>query len=199
MEAPKTRVIIINGVAESGKDTFASYVADYCNRDDSANVLNLSSVQPIKDMLRQFGWDGNKIPMVRNIIANIKGIWTADNNGPTMYLLNNILEFHKSKYDEDNIIFCHIREMNEIDKLVNILTGMERLGIEFVTLYVQRDIVGYSDISKPEVDDIQVNSPSDYYHVIISNNKTKQDLKRTAEEFVDELLGGNYDYSRRQK
>ena len=72
---PKTRVIIINGVAESGKDTFVEYVSQYCQMDDSANVLNLSSVGPIKDMLMGFGWDGDKIFKVRDCISLIKDIW----------------------------------------------------------------------------------------------------------------------------
>lgn len=191
MKAPKTRVIMINGIANSGKDTFVKYVEEYCTMDDSANVLNISSVDPIKNMLRQFGWDGNKIPMVRNIIADIKGIWTADNNGPTMYLLNNILEFHKTRYDEDNIIFCHIREKGEIDKLGNILCGMDRLGIEFMTMYVERpDNDCYSSC---DVDNIIINHPCDYYDIMISNSKGLNDLKKAAEEFVDKLLGGNYD------
>ena len=189
---PKTRVIIINGVAESGKDTFVEYVSQYCQMDDSANVLNLSSVGPIKDMLMGFGWNGDKILQVRDCISLIKDIWIGANNGPTMYLLNNILEFYKAHFDEDNIIFCHIREKAEIDKLSNILSGMDILGIEYIIMYVRREQDNIEDrINKDNI--INNNADPFYYDMIIDNDKDLEYLKEIAEDFTDELLGGNYD------
>ena len=189
---PKTRVVIINGVAESGKDTFVEYVSQYCQMDDSANVLNLSSVGPIKDMLMGFGWDGDKIFKVRDCISSIKDIWIGANNGPTMYLLNNILEFHKCHFDEDNIIFCHIRERAEIDKLSKILSGMDILGIEYMIMYVKRS---QDNITSRISKDMASFNDADtfYYDIIIDNDETLSDLETKAIDFTDELLGGNYD------
>lgn len=189
---PKTRVVIINGVAESGKDTFVEYVSQYCQMDDSANVLNLSSVGPIKDMLMGFGWNGNKVLKIRDCISSIKDIWINANNGPTMYLFNNIMQFHINHHDEDNIVFCHIREKAEINKLSNVLSGMDILGIEYIIIYIRRK---QDNISNRINKDVITTNDADpfYYDIIIDNDKGLEYLKEVAEDFTDELLGGNYD------
>jgi hypothetical protein len=123
MAPTRTKVIIINGVQESGKDSFVKLAESYCNMNESANVLNLSSVDPIKNTLESFGWDGEKTEEVRDIIAGIKKIWIGAQNGPTMFMMNNILAFHAANIEEDNIVFCHIREPEEIAKFIRATDG----------------------------------------------------------------------------
>ena len=139
MNQTRTKVVIINGTPQSGKDTFVELATDYCNMDESANVLNLSSVDPIKNALIGFGWSGEKTHEIRDILMGIKKIWIVAQNGPTMFMMNNILQFHMLHVGEDNIIFCHIREPEEIDKLVNAISGMDTMGIEIMTLFIIRE------------------------------------------------------------
>lgn len=138
MYCTKTRVIVLNGAPQSGKDSFALLAQGYCNDNECANVLNLSSVDPIKDVLEKFGWDGEKTDNVRDIITNMKRLWIDAQNGPTTFMLYNILEWHKQYVGEDNIVFCHIREPEEIDKLKKIISGMESIGIEFMSVFIIR-------------------------------------------------------------
>lgn len=180
----KTRVIIINGVPTAGKDTFVQMVADYCDMDESANVFNISSVEPIKDMLVGFGWNGDKSDSIRDMIASIKKLWITTQNGPTTFLFTNIYQYHMKHADEDNIIFCHVREPIEIDKLVNVLAGMEIMGIETRTMLVDRTSA-HSDTNIPS-DDIK-NITNYKYNSYIYNDGTF-DLKEIAENFVDMLL-----------
>ncbi len=183
----KTRVVIINGIPTSGKDTFVQMVADYCDMDESANVFNISSVEPIKDMLIGFGWDGEKSDSIRDIIASIKQLWVETQNGPTTFLFTNIYQYHMMHAGEDNIIFCHIREPLEIQKLVDVLSGMDVMGITVTTLLMNR-IVAYSntDIQSDDIDNIN----SYKYDNIVHNDGTLEQFKEMAEKFVDMLLGG---------
>lgn len=186
MALTRTKVIIINGVQESGKDTFIKFVEDYCNMNESANVLNLSSVDPIKDVLSGFGWDGNKTEEVRNIIAGIKKIWTNAQNGPTMFLMHNILAFHMANVEEDNIIFCHIREPKDIKKLVDIISGMETVGIDIMTMFIVR---GDTAVSTDVRDSDNPNLISQYpYDKIIHNDSDLPTLDEKACEFINELF-----------
>lgn len=187
----KTRVVIINGIPTSGKDTFVQMVADYCDMDESANVFNISSVEPIKDMLIGFGWDGKKkSDVIREMIAGIKQLWVETQNGPTTFLFTNIYQYHMMHAGEDNIIFCHIREPLEIQKLVNVLAGMEIMGIAVTTLLMNR-IVAYSntDIQSDDIDNIN----SYKYDNIVHNDGTLEQLKEMAEKFVDMLLEEKYE------
>ena len=181
----KTRVVIINGIPTAGKDTFVQMVADYCNMDESANVFNISSVEPIKDILVGFGWNGDKSDDIRDMIAGIKKLWIATQNGPTTFLFTNIYQYHMMHTDEDNIIFCHVREPIEIDKLVNVLAGMEIMGIEERTILVDRTSV-HSDTNISS-DDIK-NVTNYQYDSYIYNDGTLDQLKEMAENFVDMLL-----------
>ena len=134
----RTKVVIINGKPQSGKDTFCKYAQGYCDDDESANTLIISSVDPLKEMLTQLGWDGTKTDKIRDMLMDMKQLWAQNQDGPTMFLFNNILEFHKACTGEDNIVFVHIREPEEIKKLVNALTGFESMGIDVISLLVIR-------------------------------------------------------------
>lgn len=168
MNLTKTKVIIINGAPQAGKDTFIQLASDYCNMNEIANVLNISSVDPIKDVLRSFGWDGEKTEDTRDIMARIKQLWISAQNGPTMFLMNNIIQYHIAHTGEDNIIFCHVREPEEIKKLVDIISGMNVIGIDIMTMFVVRNNNTY-DHSKCDSDDVDIISQYPYDKTVYNN------------------------------
>lgn len=188
MRFTRTIVVIINGAPESGKDSFAKLAQAYCNDDECANVLNLSSVDPIKDVLEGFGWDGNKDDKARDIISDIKKIWINAQNGPTTFMLYNILEWHKQHAEEDNIVFCHIREPEEIWKLKNILSGMSEIGIVVMTMLIVRacNIIGDTDDIR-DSDNPKLISQFPYDRVIYNDGDLPQ-LDEKAYEFINELF-----------
>lgn len=181
----RTFVVIINGAPKSGKDAFCNLCKEYCDMDESANVLILSSVDPIKETLKQFGWDGNKTDEARNLIANIKQLWMKT-GGPTTYLFNNIFDFHKNHYNEDNIVFCHIREPEEINILNDMLCGFDAIGIYVTTLLITREQADHSN--QRDADNVDMINSYDYAHRIENNGDHLYDLSETAEGFVDYLL-----------
>ena len=191
----RTKVVIINGKPQSGKDTFCKYAQGYCDDDESANTLIISSVDPLKEMLTQLGWDGTKTDKVRDMLMDMKQLWVQNQDGPTMFLFNNILEFHKACTGEDNIVFVHIREPEEIKKLVNALTGFESMGIDVISLLVIRkggeDTPNQPTETRRSDDEALINSYE--YDVTINNDEDLIKLQELAAEFVDKLLEDEYE------
>ena len=191
----RTKVVIINGKPQSGKDTFCKYAQGYCDDDKSANTLIISSVDPLKDMLIQLGWDGTKTDKIRDMLMDMKQLWIQNQDGPTMFLFNNILEFHKACTGEDNIVFVHIREPEEIKKLVNALTGFESMGIDVISLLVIResgeDTPNQPAETRRSDDEALINSYE--YDVTINNDEDLIKLQELAAEFVDKLLEDEYE------
>lgn len=191
----RTKVVIINGKPQSGKDTFCKYAQGYCDDDESANTLIISSVDPLKEMLTQLGWDGTKTDKIRDILMDMKQLWVQNQDGPTMFLFNNILEFHKACTGEDNIVFVHIREPEEIKKLVNALTGFESMGIDVISLLVIRkggeDTPNQPTETRRSDDEALINSYE--YDVTINNDGDLIKLQELAAEFVDKLLEDEYE------
>ena len=191
----RTKVVIINGKPQSGKDTFCKYAQGYCDDDESANTLIISSVDPLKEMLTQLGWDGTKTDKIRDMLMDMKQLWVQNQDGPTMFLFNNILEFHKACTGEDNIVFVHIREPEEIKKLVNALTGFESMGIDVISLLVIReggeDTPNQPAETRRSDDEALINSY--VYDVTINNDEDLIKLQELAAEFVDKLLEDEYE------
>ena len=191
----RTKVVIINGKPQSGKDTFCKYAQGYCDDDESANTLIISSVDPLKEMLTQLGWDGTKTDKIRDMLMDMKQLWVQNQDGPTMFLFNNILEFHKACTGEDNIVFVHIREPEEIKKLVNALTGFESMGIDVISLLIIRgsgeDTPNQPAETRRSDDEALINSYK--YDVTINNNEDLIKLQELAAEFVDKLLEDEYE------
>ena len=191
----RTKVVIINGKPQSGKDTFCKYAQGYCDDDESANTLIISSVDPLKEMLTQLGWDGTKTDKIRDMLMDMKQLWVQNQDGPTMFLFNNILEFHKACTGEDNIVFVHIREPEEIKKLVNALTGFESMGIDVISLLIIResgeDTPNQPTETRRSDDEALINSYE--YDVTINNDEDLIKLQELAAEFVDKLLEDEYE------
>lgn len=191
----RTKVVIINGKPQSGKDTFCGFAQGYCDDDESANTLIISSVDPLKEMLAQLGWDGTKTDEIRDMLMCMKQLWVQNQDGPTMFLFNNILEFHKACTGEDNIVFVHIREPEEIKKLVNALTGFESMGIDVISLLVIRkggeDTPNQPAGTRRSDDEALINSYE--YDVTINNDGDLIKLQELAAEFVDKLLEDKYE------
>lgn len=181
----RTFVVVVNGLAGSGKDTFVDECMKYCDDYECANVLNLSTIDPVKELLRGLGWDANtKTDEVRDMLSNMKQFWVDHQNGPTLYLITNILNFHQMHMKEDNIIFCHIREPEEIHKLMRIIRPMWIFGIYGTTVKVERNVM-VTAANKSDNADV-INSYS--YDKVIDNNGEIQLLGVRAANYVDNLL-----------
>jgi len=110
----KKVLIIINGRGGVGKDTLCDMAAKHIK------VRNTSSVVPIKEIARVGGWQGEKDAKARKMLSDLKRVFTEYNELPTRFLCEQYEDFLKS---DDEILFAHIREPKEIDKLKAALPG----------------------------------------------------------------------------
>lgn len=162
----KKTVIVINGAGGVGKDTLCELAAKHFK------VYNISSITPIKEVAAMCGWQGEKDDKARKFLSDLKRLTVLYNDYPTVWA--------KAKYDaflesDDDIMFVHIREAEEIAKFVRATGGAAK------TLLVR----GGSRMTKAHYgnvsDDGVENYPYDYYFL---NEKT---LAEAEEDFCSLL------------
>ncbi|MCA9387099.1 hypothetical protein KC669_03635 [Candidatus Dojkabacteria bacterium] len=125
------KIIVINGPATSGKNTFIKAVRAMLKEADIL-VYSFSSIFPIKDELFKTGqWDGKtKGETERNLMIDLKAKMIKDGDKPLKYLVSQI----NSK--SEGIFFVHIREKDEIEKFIE--TCKINLDITPFTLHYDR-------------------------------------------------------------
>jgi hypothetical protein len=112
------KVIPINGVLRSGKDKFVEFVSEQMDNNIHF-ATNISTIDPVKNAMRELGWNGEKTPEWRNMMAEMKQIWIKRMNGPFNYV-KNLVEMYSERYKNESyevIHFIHCREPEEIQKL----------------------------------------------------------------------------------
>ncbi len=101
--------IVINGPGGVGKDTLCELASRHFK------VRNVSSITPIKEIAALCGWRGEKDDKARKFLSDLKALTIEYNDFPTAWAL---CEFDKFMSSDDEILFVHIREPEEITKFV---------------------------------------------------------------------------------
>lgn len=138
----KKLVFVINGRGGVGKDTLCEYAARHFR------VTNLSSITPIKELAAQCGWQGEKTDRARRFLSDLKAVLAAYNDYPTLWGKERYLEFLTG---EDEIMFMHIREREEIEKFIAATDGRAK------TILIRRAAVhreAYGNRSDDEVESL---------------------------------------------
>lgn len=159
-------IIIINGTGGAGKDTFVNFCSEI------EKVLNVSTVDKVKEAASILvGWNGEKDEISRKLLVDLKQLSIAYNDAPTKYICNMAEKF---KTSDDNLMFIHIREAEEIEKTKKLLNARTLLitnpRVKLIT----------SNDSDGKVNEYKY----DYY---IQNDGTLDDLREKAKKFVEEL------------
>ena len=71
-------VVIVNGFPRSGKDTFVNF----CKEKLGAFGVSVSTVDFVKYLAAQSGWDGSKTPENRKFLSDLKDLLTEWNDVP---------------------------------------------------------------------------------------------------------------------
>ncbi len=106
--------IVINGSGGVGKDTLCEIAGKHYR------VRNVSSITPIKNLAVQCGWQGEKTDRARKFLADLKRLTVEYNDYPTRWLEE---EYRKFSQGNEEIMFVHIREPEEIEKFVRVTGG----------------------------------------------------------------------------
>ena len=162
----KKVVLVINGAGGVGKDTLCELAAD------RFKIKNISSITPIKEIAAQCGWAGEKDDKARKFLSDLKRLTVEYNDFPTAWAMKRYEEFLAS---DEQIMFVHIREGEEIEKFIRATGGVARAllirGGDRMTKS------NYGNVSDDRVEDYSY----DYYYV---NDKA---LDVAKEEFCSLL------------
>jgi hypothetical protein len=110
----KKSAIVINGAGGVGKDTLCELAAKHFK------VKNISSITPIKEIATRCGWDGTKDNKARKFLSDLKMLTVNYNDFPTNWAK---AQFENFLTTDEEILFVHIREPEEIRKYVNATGG----------------------------------------------------------------------------
>ena len=174
------KVVIINGIGGSGKDTFVTMCKDILG---SIRAINISTVDFVKEIAEYCGWDGTKTPENRKFLSDLKRVLTEWNEVPLKKICQEVkvwqhLWLGSGDYGK-SVVFIHCREPKEIDKLVQ-----EFEQYSPVTLLIRR-----SEAEKIEQINDSDNSVLDYtYDYVIWNDGTLSQLRAEAQVFLKEYL-----------
>ena len=175
------RVVIVNGRPGCGKTTFEDMCMDmlgllYCK--------SRSSIDKIKEIAREGGWDGEKDASGRKLLSDLKRIFSEYNDLPTQ----DIIQFLKGWESElaiynvgsiNHVLFVDVREPENIEKL--------KKKLKAVTVLIRR----------PGDDDIDTSNDSDlsvfnyHYDCVVYNNDDLEHLRFAAQAFLNQLFSKN--------
>lgn len=169
------RVLILNGVARCGKDTFAEAILDRAVDMGNTIPYTLSTVDLVKDMLVLAGIDRRAKPNKdRKLMSDLKDLLTAHSNIPFNDIANKIKKWENDAPQTIFMVMC--REPEEIQKFKDFY------GDECLTIIITRP-----DIETPD-NHADQNVGQFNYEVEVSNSGSISDLEAIAYHICDTLF-----------
>lgn len=166
MKLSKKKIFIINGSGGVGKDTFCEYVGHY------AKVKVISSIDLVKEYASNMRWTGSKTPRDRKFLSDLKDLLTRYNDYPFRDICQKVLLFRDSDVDDNEFLFIHIREPEEIERAKNEFNA-------HTILVVNDNVLGiFSNHADARV--LEYN-----YDYVVDNSGTLEELEDTAKCFVE--------------
>lgn len=162
-------VIVINGSGGVGKDTICDVIAKHYR------TMNVSSIDPIKKIASENGWNGEKSEKSRKFLADLKQLFVAFNDLPQKYLMKKYQEFLQG---DQEVLFVHIREPEEISKFTR------NVGGDCVSLLIR----GRDNIQKSWNNSADDDVENYDYDFIYENIKDLQELEEDFLSFFRQNL-----------
>lgn len=167
------KIFVINGLPGSGKTTFEEVVSDIIPS------YICSSIDEVKRIARECGWNGVKDPKDRKFLSDLKALLNNYNQLPVRVIEKRIEQFlHNEQMASIQFMFIDIREEAEINYFVKEYNAKTILVTSDRTPNIK-----YGNESDDNIQDIAVK-----YDYLIDNNITN-DLKQTAKNFVAQVKG----------
>lgn len=162
------QVVITNGMAGSGKDTFAEML------DKFIPTVKYSSIDLVKEIATLGGWNNDKSEKGRRLLSDLKMLFSTYNDMPFEDIKSMVSDF---KHDilEGEVLLIDIREPHEI----------ERAQREFGAITVLIANINVPHIKSNLADANVFNFGYDY---IVKNNGTLEDLEKQTQLFYEYLL-----------
>jgi SpoVK/Ycf46/Vps4 family AAA+-type ATPase len=173
------KVILINGSGGSGKDTIVKILKSKLK--DKYNIYNISTIDKVKEIAREMGWDDKKDERGRQFLADLKDLWTKYNNGANEEVLKRVVRLSSDEELEtlgETLVFIHCREPLAIQWFVDRLRDRD---ITTHTMLVTRE--GIQEFFN-EADKGVLNYK---YETIFYNDFEYEELLAQCDEFADLL------------
>lgn len=169
------KIYIVNGAPLSGKTTFCNMVIKIVGEDKGRNF---STVDKIKEIARDFGWDGEKTPKARKFLSDLKDVLTDWNDLPVRNIKSRLAHFEEvlshTNNGEGAVVFIMAREPDEIKRLC------EELGAQSLLVRkIDSELIEASNHADKNVLNLT-------YDLVIDNNGSLEDLAYAALEFVEQ-------------
>lgn len=164
------RIVIVNGSGGVGKDAFCRACSRY------AECTVRSSIDPIKEVAREIGWEGGKSERDRRFLADLKALAAAYSDWPMRYMRGAVSAFMECG-DPDELLFLHVREPEEV----------ERAAKEFGAVKVLVTNPRIPKITSNQADARVADCTYDY---VVCNDGSFADLDSMAADFVCRLRSG---------
>ena len=170
-----SNIFVVNGAPRSGKDTFCNFVREQMSE---GYCMNLSTVDKVKEIARECGWDGEKDPKSRKFLSDLKDLLTEWKEIPikdTIQKIRNFEFYFRQLYLDSSTacIFIMAREPSDIYVLTNLLPNCRSL--------IVRNAKAEAEPTSNHADAEILNYK---YDIIIDNNGTLENLKKTAKDFI---------------
>lgn len=176
------KVVVINGRPGCGKTTFEFICRDLCNHgmpgfeSNRRLVVDIcSTVDFVKQIALECGWDGTKTPENRRFLSDLKDLLTHWDDIPYKKILERTTQLSAwASYNYlDWILFVDCRESTEIQKL------KERLNA--TTVLIRREEVEHGEVSNHADADVFYYD----YDLTIYNNSDIIHLEDEARKFIE--------------
>lgn len=132
----KKTIIIVNGKGGSWKSTFIEKVMDKLKWGYDVKSTHFSTIEPIKDMLRRYGYLDGKSNEERRLLCVIKQLLIEHIDGPFIDSIKRIEDFKNDK--ESMFFFIEIREPSEIRKVCACYKNNPK--IDLYTVLIRNDL-----------------------------------------------------------
>ena len=174
----KPKIIVINGYPQSGKDTFCEFAHE------RYRCVTYSTVDTVKELATDMGWDGTKTPENRAMLSALKDFtteWFDMTYHEMIDLINYEIESNKD-YETDpknttKFIFLHIREPKDIKRMAE---WCAESAIECYLVCIEREEIKDQEQSNHADKNIDFISYDDY----ISNNGTLEEFKEQTFNYL---------------
>lgn len=172
------QIIAVNGTAGCGKTTFE----DFCLEELGVYGDRTSTIDFVKDLAHQCGWNGEKTPESRKFLSDFKDFlsdcYLGDVPMQKVKEYCDSIEFQLEQFDMQNhivYVFVDVREPKNLQKM------KDEFGA--ITLLIHR--TGANDVQQINHADLEVNNF--YYDYILRNDSTLSEWKEKAHLFINGL------------
>lgn len=179
-------VVIVNGKPQSGKTTFQEMCSDMIDKAEIAYPHIVSTIDPIKNLYRQLGWNGEKTDKARKDLSVLKQMWIDNCDGPTKFIVKFLIELDN---ESDHVVFVDVREENEIDKLTDVLGALKPLDIDWYTILIERPDMDGMEYGNKSDDNVSMDESLYTHHII--NGSDLQTLRSIAVSVMCDIMDTN--------